>query len=496
MVELHPLERKVLPALKKTPILIEDLCELTGLSEVEVMRACQWLGNKELAVIDKTEEEMVVLGKNGKEIVKKGLPEKRLFEELKNKGFVPLSKIKLSKEEVNISIGLLKRYGLLAIQKNKEMELKALGEFPKELDKTIFLSKLPSKKEKLDANELKELLSRKDIIEIQTKKIIKIHKTAKADKIKISKVEKLERLTPELLKNGKWKGKAFREYDVRINVPKISGGRKHPLTAVLDLIREVYVEMGFEEMNGPWVETAFWCMDSMWIPQDHPARDVQDTFYLPYEGKLPDTKLLKAVKSVQETGGNTTSKGYGILWDENKAKQLLMRTHSTATTFRYLYDKNIKNKDNAKYFSIGRIFRNEAIDATHLPEFHQAEGFVMAPDLTLEHLMGFIKEFYAKLGIHEIKFKVTYNPYTEPSLEALYYSKKHGKWIEMINSGLFRPESLEPYGITKSIIAWGIGIERLAMILYDLGKLKDLVGANVDIDWLKNYEVLVRKDEW
>lgn len=495
-MELHPLERKVLPALKKTPMLIEDLCKITGLSEVEVMRACQWLSNKGVAVIDKTEDEQVVLGKNGKKYLTSGLPEKQLFDELSGKDFTPISKIKLDKQEVNISIGILRRNNLLEIRKNKEMELKVKGNFPKILDKTSFLKQLPKERSELDKNELKEMLSRKDLIEVQTKKIIKIHKTTKADKIKVSKTEKLERLTPELLKNGKWKGKDFRAYDVKINVPKISGGRKHPLTAVLDLIREIYVEMGFEEMEGPWVETAFWCMDSMWIPQDHPARDVQDTFYLPYEGKLPEPKLIKAIKEVQEAGGKTGSKGYKVSWDENKAKGLLLRTHSTATTFRYLHKKNLKDKENAKYFSIGRIFRNEAIDATHLPEFHQAEGFVMQEGLTLEHLMGFIKEFYAKLGIHEIKFKLTYNPYTEPSLEALYYSKKHKKWIEMINSGLFRPESLAPYGINKPIIAWGIGIERLAMILYDLGKLKDLVGATVDIDWLKNYEVLVRKDEW
>ena len=140
------------------------------------------------------------------------------------------------------------------------------------------------------------------------------------------------------------------------------------------------------------------------------------------------------------------------------------------------------------------MFRNEAIDATHLPEFHQVEGFVMGEDLSLKHLMGFIKEFYSKIGIDKIRFKVTYNPYTEPSLEAMYYNKKRGSWLELINSGMFRPESLSPYDIKKPVIAWGLGVERLAMTLYELGKLKEILGATCDLDWLRKYKMIIREE--
>ncbi|MCF7799180.1 phenylalanine--tRNA ligase subunit alpha, partial [Candidatus Woesearchaeota archaeon] len=238
------------------------------------------------------------------------------------------------------------------------------------------------------------------------------------------------------------------------------------------------------EMQGPWVETAFWCMDSMWIPQDHPARDVQDTFFVGKQGDLPSSELVTKVKAVHETGGDTGSIGYRKPWDAEKAKELLLRTHSTATTFRYL--NKIGNKD-GKYFYIANDFRNEALDATHLAEFVQAEGFVIGDNLTLSDLMGFVKEFYARLGIHKIRFKPTYNPYTEPSLEAHYFDETSGKWYALINSGIFRPESLAPYGITKSVIAWGMGASRVASILNKKNNLRELVGPTVSFEWIANH---------
>ena len=249
--------------------------------------------------------------------------------------------------------------------------------------------------------------------------------------------------------------------------------------------------MGFQEMEGPWVESAFWCMDSMWIPQDHPARDVQDTFFLGMKGDLPDTKLVKKVKEAHETGAGTGSTGHGGAWSEDVARELILRTHTTATTFR-MFGLEKLNHD-CKYFYVGNNFRNETIDATHLPEFWQAEGFIMGANLTLADLMGFVKEFYAKLGITRIRFKPTYNPYTEPSMEAHYYDEQKGKWYALINSGIFRPESLAPFGITKSVIAWGMGASRIAAILNDKRNLKELVGATCDFGWIGEHAAPQRR---
>jgi len=294
--------------------------------------------------------------------------------------------------------------------------------------------------------------------------------------------ERIESLTPEMLRSGEWKGKEFRKYSINASTPKISGGRRHPLDVVIDRMKQIWIEMGFKEMKGPWVETAFWCMDSMWIPQDHPAREMQDTFYLPYKGKLP--RISSKVSRVHENGGKSGSKGYGYKWDPELAKKLVLRTHTTATTFRTLGEGV---GPPAKYFCVGRIFRNEAVDSTHLPEFHQIEGFIMGKGLTLRDLMGYIKEFYRRMGITKIKFRPTYNPYTEPSMEALGYNEQLGKWIELINSGMFRPEALEPYGIKVPVIAWGLGVERLAMMVYGRDNIRDILGSSSDIDWLRSY---------
>ena len=505
---MHPYEIKVLQNLDKE-ITVRELAKQASLQEIQVKRAVQWLSNKSLVTFKEINDKKVVLGENGKLYKDKGLPEVRFLKSLKD-DFEFVEKIKktsnLSNEEVNLALGNLKRKNAIDIKKEDKLKVKITGEGKKLLSKQspeeLFLKKLPvafDDLNDLEKNTYKDLLKRKNIISVEDHKDTVVSITG--DGLKIKKVVKnydsskiTDKLTVDMLKSKAWKNKEFRHYDVRASVPKIYGGRKHPLTAIIGLIRDIFVEMGFQEMKGPLVETAFWCMDSMWIPQDHPARETQDTFYLPIQGDLPDRELVKKVKEAHESGGNTGSKGYMVEWNPVVAKQLLLRTHTTATTFRILHEHEISKKDNAKYFYIGRIYRNEAIDATHLPEFHQVEGFVMDDGLNVQDLMGFIKEFYSKMGIHKIKFKLTYNPYTEPSLEALYYNEKRKSWLELINSGVFRPESLYPYGITKPIIAWGLGVERLAMVLYELDKLKDLVGSGCDLNWLKSYVKQIRKE--
>jgi phenylalanyl-tRNA synthetase alpha chain len=229
-------------------------------------------------------------------------------------------------------------------------------------------------------------------------------------------------------------------------------------------------------------------MDSMWIPQDHPARDVQDTFYLPFETDLPkDKKFVDLIKQIHENGLDTGSDGYRYNWSEDIAKKALLRTHTTANTYRHFKNQNIKIP--GKYFYLGRVFRNETISWKNLPEFHQVEGFIIADGLGVRDLMGAIKEFYSYMGIDKIKFKPTYNPYTEPSLEAFGYFEELGKWVELINSGVFRPESLRAYNIDVPVIAWGLGLERLAMMKFGVKDIRKLVGSQTDVEFLRNYKI-------
>ena len=472
---LHPLERVVLPVLK-TENELSQITKKSKLKEIEVMRALQWLENKKALKIDVEKKKVVDLDKNGLIYKKEGLPERKFLNVLDDefKGLnVITKKSKLSREEVNACIGLLKRKVAIDTQKGEYLQVKIT-----EQGKKLLEQKTPEEKflehnfpinfaeiEDLNKFACDELKKRKELIKIEELKTTTIKLTEIGEKLVEMdlKGDVVNRLTAGMLKTGSWQDKQFRAYDVEINVPKISGGRRHPYNEALNIIRQAFLEMGFQEMSGPWVETAFWNMDSMWIAQDHPARDVQDTFYLDKKGELPEEKFVNKVKAAHENGLNTGSTGHTHEWDPEVAKQLLLRTHSTATTYRYFYKEKLNH--NCKYFYIANNFRNEATDATHLPEFGQAEGFIMGDNLTLADLMGFIKEFYAKLGIHKIRFKPTFNPYTEPSMEAHYYNEKLGKWYALINSGIFRPESLAPYGITKSVIAWGMGSSRIAALL-------------------------------
>lgn len=500
---LHPLEKKVLPLINQHSSFL-DLLKGSGLRDIELHRALQWLESKGIIEI-KTEESVILeLGSNGAVYVDKLLPEHRFLKAIAHEGLniEGLAKHGISNQEVSVSLGLLKKEGLInfvngiATITTKGLEKLQFGfseeKFLEKVSSHIINVKDLSEHEK---NILSQLKPRKEMIAEKSVKDITVALTALGKSLGNIKVEDtIDAISSDMIKRGEWKTKKFRRYDVGADVPRVHAGRKHPLTAIMDMIREIFIDMGFEEMKGPYVETSFWCLDSMWIPQDHPARDAQDTFFLPYTGTLPDDKLVKKVANAHETGANTGSKGYCYKWNPEMSKQLLLRTHTTATTYRYFGLNDIGKRECAKFFYIGRVFRNEAIDATHLPEFHQVEGFVMGEGLSLNNLMGLIKEFYARMGIDKIKFKVTYNPYTEPSLEAMYYNEKRGKWLELINSGMFRPESLAPYGIDKPVLAWGLGVERLAMTLYELDKLKDILGASCDLEWLRKYKIIMRNN--
>lgn len=490
---LHPLERKVWPFLKEN-ITAKDLERLSKLKDVEVVRALQWLEAKGIIKINMQGREIVSLTNLGKEYSVKGLPEKKFLESLK--GITPSSKIPLSNQELGVCIGLLKRNNAIKLVPGKELSFEITdigremleGKWPFE----SLLKKLPaplgllSKEEKELFLQLKSRgIATSDMEKGMSVSLTELGKSLQ--NVKFSGKDIIDVLTPKMLADNSWKGKDFRRYDLKFDVPKIYAGRLHPLQETISQIRKIFLNMGFKEMEGPLIETAFWCMDSMWIPQDHPAREVQDTFYLPYKGTIPK-ELARKVAEMHETGGQCGSKGYGYKWNEDLAKQLLLRTHTTATTFRFFGEK--KPKFPAKYFYIGRIFRNEAIDATHLPEFHQSEGFIMDEDLTLRDLMGYIKEFYNLMGIHKIKFRPAYNPYTEPSMECIGYNEQLGKWVELINSGIFRPEALEPYGINVPVIAWGLGVERLAMMLSQQKDIRNMLGASGDLNWFRNSKMV------
>lgn len=291
-----------------------------------------------------------------------------------------------------------------------------------------------------------------------------------------------------MILSGSWKTTSFKPYNFEALGQPPLVGCLHPLLKVRTDIRQIFLEMGFTEMpTNNFVESSFWNFDSLFQPQQHPARDSHDTFFLeqPKTSEHFPQEYLNKVKAVHSKGGYG-SQGYGYDWSIDEAKKNVLRTHTTAVSARMLYGL-AKNFKPVKYFSIDRVFRNETLDATHLAEFHQVEGVIADYNLTLGDLIGILHTFFERLGMTEIKFKPAYNPYTEPSMEIFCYHQGLKKWIEIGNSGMFRPEMLLPMGLPDkvNVIAWGLSLERPTMIKYGINNIRDLVGPRVDLQMVQ-----------
>jgi len=279
------------------------------------------------------------------------------------------------------------------------------------------------------------------------------------------------------------------------------------------MFREIFLEMGFEEMRtNKFVESSFWNFDALYQPQQHPARDEHDTFFIKTPAATHDIPrdYLERVRATHEEGGRhlaaeyaSGSTGWGYEWSEEVTRTQLLRTHTTAVSSRTLYALAQLAKEAGrpgevlkpqKYFSIDRVFRNEALDATHLAEFHQVEGFVIGEGLSLANLMGTIQDFFRRLGpeFQDMKFKPTYNPYTEPSMEFACYHPTLKKWVECGNSGVFRPEMLRPMGFADNVtvIAWGLSLERPTMIKYKFKDIRALFGHRIDLNMTRAHPVV------
>ncbi|KAF3638498.1 Phenylalanine--tRNA ligase alpha subunit [Capsicum annuum] len=254
-------------------------------------------------------------------------------------------------------------------------------------------------------------------------------------------------------------------------------------------VQTIFLNMGFEEMpTNNYVESSFWNFDALFQPQQHPARDSHDTFFLkvPSTTKMLPEDYVERVKEIHESGGYQ-SRGYGYDWKREEANKNLLRTHTTAVSSRMLFALAQKPFAPKKYYSIDRVFRNEAVDRTHLAEFHQIEGLICDRGLTLGDLIGVLHDFFSRLGMSKLRFKPAYNPYTEPSMEIFSYHEGFKKWVEVGNSGMFRPEMLLPMGLPEDVrvIAWGLSLERPTMILYGIDNIRDLFGSKVDLSLIK-----------
>ena len=478
---LSPNERKILPYLGEN---IEKICEKSELDNTSVLRALEYLQNKKVVELKFEKKKVVEIGINGSLYKSKGLPERRLLNLLDKKQIIALSEAqkdsKLSNDEFKASLGALKKKTLIELKNGKIILNANREEISKKSFEESLIESLPLDYNSLSPEQLhalKSLENRKDIIQIKEIKIPNFKITDLGKKILESKIksqELIEQLTPETLKKDSlWKGKKFRRYDILSPLPSISGGKRHFVNQSIDYARRVWTDMGFKEMSGNLIVSSFWNFDALFTAQDHPVREMQDTFFIDKEKELPDKKLVKAVKESHEKGV-AGSKGWEYNWDEKQARKAVLRTHTTCLSSQTL--SKLKEKDiPAKFFALGKCFRNETVDWCHIFEFNQTEGLVVDKNANFKHLLGYLKQFYKKMGFEKIRMRPAYFPYTEPSVEIDVWIPEKKKWLELGGAGIFRPEVTVPLlGKNIPVLAWGPGFDRILMDYYQIKDLREL----------------------
>ncbi len=503
--QLHPLERKIVPLLSHQ-CSFEQLVSDSKLKEVEVMRALQWLQNKQVIELSEKIMERVVLDQNGFMYVKKGLPERRFLKALTQADEEYLEdiekKAELDKNETTICLGLLKQQGAIEIKKEKGLKIKLLAKgkelLEQESDAEKLLQTLPQELKLFKKSELAtlELLKkRRAIVKVEQIKSILIYLTPlgeKIVKIPIDEQNVIDSVTPQMLKDGSWKQKKFRRYDVVSKVPETCGGKRHFVNQATEYAKQIWLDLGFKEMKGHMLHTSFWDLDVLFVPQDHPARAMQDTFYTkdPKKGRLP-TELAKKIKNLHEHGGDTGSLGWQMPWSQEKAKELLLRTHTTVLSAQMLATLK-KEQLPAKYFAIGKVFRNERVDWKHLFEFDQVDGIVIDPNANFQNLLGYLKEFFGKMGFKDARIRPAHFPYTEPSAEIDVLHPIRNEWIELGGCGIFRPEVTKTLlGEEIPVLAWGFGLGRIICPYYGITDLRDL--NKNDLKSLREMKIWMRE---
>jgi phenylalanyl-tRNA synthetase alpha chain len=485
---LHPMERKVLAALGGRESLdFDTLVASSGLLPDQVRRSISWLTSKGLARAD--ESSIVTLRASGEEP-----PELLLLDKLEeNRGSLPVGVLKKafkSEQGFSAAIGRSSSHGWITMSSDTSGSTVKLKdpESAKNLRTIIAQASQGFEEGKLnsDSKELAADLLKRGLLLRRESRTVRVGITA-AGLAALSSAEEqgyVERLTPEVIASIRSSGKEvkLRPIDVEAHAKGFYPGRRHPVKEFINEVREVYLSMGFNEISGNSIQSSFWNFDALFTPQDHPARELQDTFYVRggRDEGLSRKGVVARVAASHEGGWETGSKGWRYSWNVEEARRLVLRTHNTALTVRATMESGDAE---TRIFSVGRVYRNENLDFKHLAELHQMEGIVIGEGLNLRHLMGVLTKFYGKLGMSGVKLWPSYFPYTEPSMQVMVYYERVGKWLEMGGSGIFRPEVTLPLGVKKPVLAWGCGLERLLMLRLGIQDIRELY--NNDLEWLR-----------
>ena len=466
---LHQTESRILSVLSGR-MSAAELAAKAGVSIDSVNSFAQSLKEKGYVSLSHEEQQAVELTSDGKRCLSDGFPEEHVLEQAKS----GIAVAALTPEERAIGVPWAAKNGWVKVEGGM---LKALGDAPQGYALQDALRKIENGQSP-NAGDLATLVKRK-LASSRSSKTLYLEPTALAPG-KDSSGGQYNILTRDMLLSGSWKGKSAREYDVNApaEIPPVA--KRHMISRLRRRITQIFTEMGFEEMKGPEIQTSFWNFDALFQPQDHPARDLADTFYLKGEGALPkDDALVQRIKKIHE-------KSWGGAWTEEEASRRVLRTHTTAVSASYLYSY-CRNKTPKKYFSIGKVYRNEATDYKHLAEFNQMEGIVVWEGATFRDLLGCLKEFYSKLGFEKIRFEPSYFPYTEPSLQVTVFFEKKQTWLELGGAGIFRPEVSIPLCDRYPVLAWGLSLVRPLMLLNDMDDIRDFYKSNVG--WIRKQKL-------
>jgi phenylalanyl-tRNA synthetase alpha chain len=441
----HWIEQKIILGMKGAGGLsVHDIAGRAGLDADQARRGIQWLLEKGAIRADTPPRRTIHLGEAGAKAATEGLPERRLLDML-NDGMDAERIYGVLGREMGPAVGVCVRNGWLRMEGRRPTLLERPDVIPGERAlEALGRGDAPSD------SDVRYFERRPGYIQERTEPPTYILVDLGADHV-------------------------VGGFNVEADVAEAYIARTHPLFDTISEVREAFVSLGFDEVTGDMVQSSFWNFDALFTPQDHPAREMQDTFY------MEDVQVeTGAPHHMVESVAEAHRKGWGGDWDAARAAEPVLRTHTTCVTIRHLAENDPAE---ARAFSLGRVFRNEKPSYKHLVEFHQVEGVVVGDGVSLRDLMGMQREFYRRMGMEKVKFWPTYFPYTEPSLQSMVYNETLGKWVELFGMGMFRPEVTKPLGISRPVLAWGGGIERMAMLRYGIDDVRTLYGN--DIGWLR-----------